>query len=197
MGAFYTHLTVKSSDAKKVASAISYLNHRAAVAGPWNGLVVVVTPQNEHWDEAIADFAQTLSELLNTATWAVMVHDSDVLYYWLYDRGAEIDRYNSCPWYFDDDTETPQGGDAEVLASLLGKPEAAQRLDEILRADAEPADERTYLFEEERHADLAECLGLPRRVTTYGFQDLATDYLPEGVRAEQVYLTEGSLPEDA
>jgi len=191
MGRFYTNVTVKHSDAAKVARAVARLNRFAVIAPPVDGFVVVYDRASERQDDTIIKFARTLSHQLEAVAFAVMNHDDDILYYWLFDCGAEKDTYNSCPWYFQDSADPlPQGGDARSLASLLGRSKAAKRVDDILHCDADPDMEGPYTWQTERHADLVEALGLPKWAVGYGYNYLAENDLPDGFPADDTYYTE-------
>lgn len=191
MGRFYTNVTVKHGDAEHVARTVVPLNRFAVIAPPVDGFVVVYDRASERQDDMIIQFARTLSQQLETVAFAVMNHDDDILYYWLFDCGAEQDKYNSCPWYFQDSVEPlPQGGDAKTLASLLGKSRAAKRVDEILHCDADPEVEGPYTWQTERHADLVEALGLPEWAVGYGYNYLADADFPDGFPVDDTYYTE-------
>lgn len=191
MGRFYTNVTVKHSDAEVVARAVAPLNRFTVVAPPTDGFVVVYDRASERQDDTIIHFARTLSQQLETVALAAMNHDDDILYYWLFDCGAEKDRYNSCPWYFQDTADRPpQGGDAKTLASVLGRSNVAERLDHILHCDADPDMEGPYTWQTERHADLVETLGLPKWAVGYGYNYLADEDFPDGFPVDDTYYTE-------
>jgi hypothetical protein len=191
MGRFYTNVTVKHSDAEDVARAVAPLNHFAVIAPPVNGFVVVYDRASERQDGTIIHFARTLSQQLETLAFAVMNHDDDILFYWLFDRGTEVDKYNSCPWYFLDSVDPlPQGGNANTLASLLGRSEAVMRVDHILHCDADPGIEGPYTSQTDRHEDLVEVLRLPEWAVGYGYNYLADDDLPHGFPVDDTYFTE-------
>jgi hypothetical protein len=138
MGNFYTNITLRGPELDPV---LAYLDAEAIVAyvgAPQPGYVVVYDRASESQDEAIlmARAAQ-LSRHFSCVAFAVLNHDDDVLAYWLYENGVQIDSYNSLPGWETGDESPPSGGDAAALCRVFGVPETqAESIEDILRADS-------------------------------------------------------------
>lgn len=100
-----------------------------------NGWVGVHDSMMQSQDESLcSDTAKRMSGLLNTTAISFLVHDGDVLCYWLAKDGALIDEYTSMPGYFEPDPEDsePSGGDGELLATVCGVPDKSVELTTLL-----------------------------------------------------------------
>ena len=184
MGAFYVNYTVKGADQQSVVRALS--GRKAFVSPEWNGFTVVFDELSDKQDqEAIAKLAGQLSSDLRSTVLAVLIHDSDILWYQLYEGGTLTDQYNSAPSYFSPGSgiSPPEGGDAERLCSVFQCEDVA-KVERILRASF-----KEYPFETERHADLVQVLNLPTYAVGYGFRAVALEYLPEGLSTEDLVET--------
>lgn len=181
MGAFYVNYTVKLADQKSVAKALS--GRKAFVSPEWNGFTVVFDAQSDDQDQdAIAKLAGQLSASLQSAVLALLNHDSDILWYQLYESGALTDQYNSTPDYWSSKSELspPDGGDAKRLCCVFKCSNVAQ-VERILRASAEEYPDAT-----DRHADLVRSLNLPSFAVGYGFGAIAQGYFPDGLTEENL-----------
>ena len=184
MGAFYVNYTVKGADQQSVVRALS--GRKAFVTPEWNGFTVVFDEESDKQDQgAIAKLAGQLSSELRTTVLALLIHDSDIFWYQLYEGGTLADQYNSAPDYWSPKPEpsSPEGGDAERLCSAFQCKDVA-KVERILRATFEE-----YPFAGDRHAELVHALNLPTFAVGYGFRAVALDYLPEGVSAEDLVAT--------
>lgn len=158
MGHFYTNYTVRCPDHNKVAVALS--GRAALITVPKNNSVVVFDRDSDSQGIAAADgFAEELSRLLQCSVLAVSNHGDDVLSYVLYDSGRKVDEYCSAPDYFtsEDGPGDPKGGDARALCNAFGARDEAV-VEGILRRSGEGAG--GYIFEVDRHLDLANALGI-------------------------------------
>ena len=139
MGNFYTNVTLKTGDRNRVIEFLRSSRREAYVSNPANGFVAICDAETESQDEGIlCGLASSLSRNFAVPALAVLNHDDDILCYYLFDRGSEVDRYNSCPGYFEGDVQEPDGGDSSLLVQTLGARCTPAELDAILRA-AEPA----------------------------------------------------------
>jgi len=95
-----------------------------------------------------------LSRDLHCAAFAAIVHDDDVIGYFLYQDGELTDWYNSAPDYFDFGSTKkplgPAGGNAERLCAVFGVANPKE-VGAILK---KPAGKHGYVFQTERHKDL-------------------------------------------
>jgi hypothetical protein len=181
MGAFYVNYTVKGADQQSVVRALS--GRKAFVTPEWNGFTVVFDEESDKQDQVtIAKLAVQLSTELRSTVLALLIHDSDILWFQLYEGGKLTDQYNSAPSYFSPKSEIlpPEGGDAERLCSVFQCKDDA-KVERILRASY-----KEYPFAGDRHADLVQVLNLPTFAVGYGFRSVALDYLPEGLSAEDL-----------
>lgn len=175
MGNHYTNVVVAGPDRQDIAEVLTAMGRHAALSPTHEGRTVVYDALSDEQNPAeLARLAGQISVRLLCPAWAVMNHDDDVLWYQLWDHGALVDEYDSCPDYFEPDggDAEPRGGDGQKLGPALGSPAAASRINEILRSD-------DYVFEAERHADLAEALGLPSDLLCCGYLALVSGSLPE------------------
>jgi len=183
MGSFYTNITARTGDLDRVATAVREVRRTALIAPPAGGAVVVFDQASEGQDvEVLKALAAHLSRACACSTIAVMNHDDDVLIYFLYDRGALKDEYNSAPGYFDPDgaaDDPPSGGDVKRLLSVLGGQGSAAALDRILHTSA--GDDDAFAFATDRHRELAVALGLPEFAAGAGYDYLEAGEIPEGV----------------
>ncbi len=100
MGNFYVNYQVRADSAEPVVAAA-----RRACCGPAyvaptrNGWVGVFDEASRQDQEMMHQLALDLSAGLDTAVFGFLVHDSDVFYYLLYERGSLIAEFDSWPDY--------------------------------------------------------------------------------------------------
>jgi hypothetical protein len=189
MGAFYTNFVLKGASPEAAQKLLAGRN--AVVAADQSGFVVVADEEAEDQDEELLnDLAAFLSEELACVVMAVLNHDDSVFMYALYDRGKRKDSYNSSPSYFDDEGPSqPSGGDAAALCQAFG----CAAKDEVTKVLTAPSGE-DYVFENERHADLARLLGHPEWSVCFGFEQLANGEGPNGDDAIELLHTNKAEP---
>jgi hypothetical protein len=117
MGTFVTNLHVRNADRDAVIAALRSLGAvpayvRGSPGNTWTSVFPEAADQNE---AQLSEMASNLSKALNRPVIAFLVHDSDILLYWLYDGGRELDRYNSAPGYFTGEQAPPKGGNPDML----------------------------------------------------------------------------------
>jgi hypothetical protein len=179
MGAFYVNYTVKGADPNSVVRALA--GRKAFVSPEQSGCVVVFEEESDKQNEGgIARIAAHLSASLQTTVLVVLNHDSDILWYQLYEGGTLIDQYNSTPGYWSPKSEPspPEGGDAKRLCRAFNCGDSAE-VEQILRMSW-----KEYPDAGKRHADLCRILNLPIFAVGYGFRAVSQGYLPEGLPAE-------------
>ncbi len=164
MGNFYVSFAIREAEPARVAAALKKEKRQAFVSPEQSGFVYAYDAECDRQDEAEIDkLGSALSSELQTVVLAAMNHDDDILCYWLYSNGEQIDAYNSFPGYFgseEDDADEgvlPKGGDAAKLVRMLGAQTSARKVHEVLRADNEREE---YIFAVDRHIALATLLGL-------------------------------------
>jgi hypothetical protein len=184
MGAFYTNLTLRGPNLETVLSYLNAEQTSAYLAEPQPGTVVVydeVSDESQD-DAALMALAERLTRQFDCGALAVLNHDDDILAFWLYEKGAQLDQYDSCPGYFTGEEAPPAGGDAAALCRVFGVDAAkAAELETILRTAPEG-----YVFASGRHEDIVDVLGLPDCVVSFGFRYLSTGDLPDGLSGDDL-----------
>lgn len=194
MGAFYTNITVR---VPSPGAALPLLKGRNAFVSPSSGGYVTIF--DEQCDEGGLypnEFASSVSRQLGTVVFLVTVHDDDVLYFDVFDNGTRVDEYDSCPDYFEDDSEeeddtAPEGGNPSVLQALFGCEDMAS-LHHVLYTQDEDTD--IGLSATERHSALAELLRLPPFSVGYGYQYLARGAIPEDLAEDALIRVRADDP---
>lgn len=179
MGNFYANVTLLGADADRVAEQLEAKQRRAYISSR-NEAVVVFDEAGDNQDGSHVELASALSAALSCPAIAVMNHDDDILFVHAFDAGRPLGEYNSDPEYFDDiderDDGRPAGSspalDGAALAQLVGRPDAAQHVDDLLRGDR--------VFEVDRHHALVAALGLPAGAVGVGFRSIAQGDAPAG-----------------
>ena len=167
MGASFTNYHVRTADAAACAKALTTLiSSRALVTDSKNGWTTVYDERSDTQDiEVLRRLAKGLSSKLKAAVIAMMVHDSDIFVYLIYENGELIDQFDSKPDYFGPVSETQKKewrGDFAKLLPYARKKASAQ--------DFKCVAEKEMVFEEERVGEFAQLLGIdPSRAQT-GFK---------------------------
>lgn len=185
MGLFYSNFTLYGPDQQKVVDAVRRLRRTAYVSPTVNCFTTVYDREAEHQDfDVIEQVGRELSLDLQCPVMGVVLHDDDVLYYWLFRSGDVHHTYNSSPAYFDPDSEPlpPEGGDADELCVSFGVPSAADRIEAILRQNL-LEDGASLTGELERHWALAAVFGMPDHAIGVGYDAIQNGYLPERIRS--------------
>ena len=164
MGNFYTNIVIVEPRADPVIAALERAGRNAFVAN--DGKVTIV--YDERCDDQdlheLERLAAALARELGLPTLAVCNHDDDVLWYALADQDG-VDVYNSWPGYFDEGGDTPEGGDARRLCTAFG---VRDRVADVAALLEEPHDR--IGMEIDRHARLAELLGIPTDAALLGYR---------------------------
>lgn len=188
MGNFYTNYTLRGPSQQSVAATLA---GRSAIVTPaQNGCVVVFDEESDEQNqEIIAELGSRLSGALHCPLLVVLNHDDDIFWYQLYLSGELVDEYNSSPNYFDSSAEEefrPEGGDAQKLCTAFGS-SAVAKVKKILGKSSH--DDDGYIFAVERHADLADALGIPSYGVGTAFRQISEEELPEGLDRNDLVMT--------
>lgn len=168
MGSFYTNITLKGPRQDEVIEYLSVDKRSAAVSPAFNELTVVYDEAAESQDDQVLSaLAADLSRQFHCPALAVLNHDDGVLWYELYDNGKKLDGYNSRPDYFDEleSDSTRRGGNPQALCSVFNPDQDPGKVRAVL--------DREYLFEIDRHNDLAQVLNLAELAVGIGFNYLS------------------------
>ena len=163
MGAFYANVMVLDSD----LSAVAAVCDRPAFLAGDAGVAVVFTEAD---DEGGGDLLKgTLSRSLRAVTLSVVVHDSDLLAFFVH-RDGELVVQGCVPdpdEYFGSETsDGPHMVRGAELVSILGRGDPVA-LDVALSSDV--------AFAEDRHKALLTALGLPTWAVGFGYRYLKAD----------------------
>lgn len=190
MGAFYSTAVIVGSSPAAVYAQVQEV---PAYVSPSVGQYVVVYPDLLSGGGIdLSEVWRSVSKSLQVAVLSAAVFDDDALYYELWVNGELKDRYVSDAEVMGLDTNLvgPQGGDPRVLCSVF-KCSDVERLVEILTA---VQTDTRYVFETERHADLAEVLGLPKASVGCSYAYIAQGECPDGLDRTQFRQTTPSQP---
>jgi hypothetical protein len=127
VGLFYANLTVYRPPRAALLKALRRLRRTAFVSPTVHGHTVVYDRAvDEHDSFAVIErFGRALSKELSCSAVAAALHDDDVLYLWLFQKGRVRDRYDSLPGYYDRDASgsPPAGGNSKLLCTAFGRPD--------------------------------------------------------------------------
>jgi hypothetical protein len=195
MGNFSTNFTIRSEDQNRIADSLRRLQRDAYVFPPAAANVVVVDDASDSQSfEDIELLGSTLSADLQRPVLAVMNHDDDILYYWLFADGDLIDHYDSTPDYFDfapPDVDIiaasenyqpapPQGGDAVRLCAAFECPNNSSDAERILRKSSSE-----YVFAIERHEALLKALEMSDHALGTAYASFEHGELPDELDVAQ------------
>jgi hypothetical protein len=168
MGNSYSNITLNGPAQDEVVRYLNAGRHVAYVSPTLHGRTVVFE-EHEAGEQEIFDLAAGLSAHFQCPALAIVVHDSDILYYQLFEDGVLTDEYNSHPSFMTNEPpRPPEGGDARRICAAFGRPEAEATVERILHHNWFE-DRSKYLFAEERHDDLASVLAMPPLAPRIGF----------------------------
>ena len=169
---------------------------RAYLSAPKNGWVTIYDEASDQQDDSIIrTFGSTLSQKLNTAVIACLVHDSDIAAYWLFDRGKLVDEFDSAPDYFKKATAATHArvrGRAEALLPLCLPGTTSEQVDSTLHPPDGPP-----LMAEDMLVDIARLLGIDEHRMSLGFKyfdEEAESILPDVGEFEPVGGAERKTP---
>jgi hypothetical protein len=169
MGAFFTNYHVRKADAAACAKALATLiSSRALVTDSKNGWTTVYDERSDSQDiEILRGLAKGLSSKLKTVVTAMMVHDSDIFVYLIYENGELIDQFDSKPDYFGPVSEAQKKEWRGDFAKLLPYAKKKSSIQDFKRVA-----EKAHVFEERRAGEFAELLGIEPSRAQNGFKYL-------------------------
>jgi len=181
MGLFYTNMTLFRPARSALVADLRRLERSAFISPTVDGHTVVFDEQIEDQDtDAIEELGVAISKGLSCCAMTAVLHDDDVLYLWLFQKGKQLDHYNSCPGYFDDSLSLePSGGSGKLMCEAFGHPERAKMVEKLLRTELSNFPETEIPGEQERHAAIAKALGMPPFVAALGYSAIAGGYVIE------------------
>jgi hypothetical protein len=123
MGAFYGSVQVRSEDRDRVKAVAEDVARRLQIhmlIGPVLNGWIGVYPEGSGQDQQVGE---ALFQELKTTVWHVLVHDDDILAYWLWHDGRLVNSYHSTPGYFGEEDRAEEEtlvGNPELLSQLVG-----------------------------------------------------------------------------
>lgn len=168
MGAFIVNIQVRNEDHQALANHLGESSVEAAWVLPAkNGWSTVVEEQASNQDDRrIRELTGGLSKSSDAPAIAFLVHDSDFVCYWLFDKGKQLDEFNSCPDYFEDggSGEASASGQPDVLLKYCKPGTTVEDVESVLQAES--------TFAEEQLEALASLLGIADSRATLDFRDM-------------------------
>ena len=165
MGGHYGSVQLRCDDRTRVRAAAEavacQLNLKCLVGPALNGWVGVY-PEGNGQDHTVGE---QIAAAVGGPALHLLVHDDDVLAYWLWVDGQLVDRYWSAPGDFGEANraeEQPLVGDPERFAFVLDAAGRA-KLRKLLRRNPRPT------FESKRLAALGTALGIRNLVTAFEY----------------------------
>lgn len=181
MGSFYTNVTLRGPAQEEVLAHLA--DRPAYVSRTSGGFTVVLDEASEMQDlDDLLGVTASLSARFDCPALAALNHDDSVLYLSLFEHGEQVDQYNSCPEFDDEDgdgdSSGPAGGDAARWVAAFGGDAGA--LEHALRDTA-------FVMATERHAAVVAALGMPAFAVGTGYNYVEADDASEGA-ADAGYL---------
>ncbi len=195
VGSFYTNVTLRGPGQESVAEYLAGRNRQVLVSPTVRGVTLIYDALTESQEpRLLTNLARELSGYFECPALAALNHDDDVLWLQLSVDGRLVDGYTSAPGYFSGDASTaPEGGDAEALCEAFDAPDAIRQVERILRREQGIAG---FFAAAQRHAELAEALGIPPALVTTGYRYLTHGETPEGF-LPQDFIHTGPVPRTA
>jgi hypothetical protein len=163
MGAFYGSIQVRRDDRDAVLTAVERVaterGVRCLVSPVLNGWIGVY-PEHYGQDDT---FGAGLARELSGLVLHMLVHDSDVMVYWLWQDHQLVDSYVSRPGRFgagDQMAQERMSGEPESFRAVIGS--KVDKLADVLRRDAPD-----WAFEDERLERFAKVLGIANGSSAY------------------------------
>jgi hypothetical protein len=200
MGNWYTNIALKGVEPNEVLRSLGQLGRRAIVNPAQEGWVTVFDEECEKFDlDAIESLALTLSTELHCTALPCLNADDDELWFAIYENGQRTSRYASALEQFEDAAEFPSTSDfALALCRVCEKPDQLAQARAVLERSRGALGllrmvglTAGYVFEIQRHTDLATLLGLPSASVGLGFRYVNRGELAEGMQAENLLKTFG------
>ena len=201
MGNWYTNVALKDSNATEVLRTLARLGRHAIVNPAQNGWLTVFDKECDKFDlDVLESLALTLSHEHHCLALPCFNADDDVLWLAIYENGRRNSRYASAVQQFEDASEFPPIADfALELCRAFERPDRVYQIRAVLwRPHSVLGLLRSvhlavaYLFEIQRHTDLANLVGLPSASVGLGYDYVARGDLAEGMHTDNLLRTFGS-----
>src|SRR3989344_4086895 len=170
MGSFVHSITVKTKNKKDLQKVVDETHESAYVGDPVDNWIPVFP---EIYGEF--DFSEKASEKLQTVVLVGSTHDSDDLYFQIYDKGKKAFEYDYAPT-FSKDIGVIRIGGIDTLNKYTLQKKDEKDIKDILTAEAGKNDK--YVFVEERYFDILEILDIPKGLAR-GLTSFAYNYIED------------------
>jgi hypothetical protein len=164
MAASFGAIFVRTDDCESVKKAAASSKIRCLVAPVISGWVAVYPEQDQD-----SRLAGRLSKRMDEDVLYCALFDEDVFCYAYYSKGGLVDRYNSCPDYF----ERKPGSKARKSKAARGDP---SRMSRLLPAPDRLSELRAVL-DEARFSPAAAWVGFERFAKLFGLPNAQTRYV--------------------
>lgn len=141
MGSFITNLHIRGAEQQPVIEALKSLWIFPVYVGntPGNAWISIYPEAVDQNAKELSGIAGYLSGILHQPVIAFLVHDSDVLLYWLFDDGRTLDLYDSAPGQFAGRKPKPTGGNARILQRYCRTGTSIEQLRRLLHPQSSAA----------------------------------------------------------
>lgn len=169
MGNFYTSIAIKANDLDSIIRFLNKKKRVSFVSKPDNDFIYLYDQECEQNPEQITQLCKEISSEFKCPALAFNNHDDDVLNYWLFVDGKEIDQYDSAPDYFEAaEGMPPKGGDPVKLCNIFDCQNDVEKLGDILHKES--FENNSYFFAYARHEMICEILGLNFQLSALSFE---------------------------
>ena len=165
MGAFFDSIHVRTDNSDSVQKVLEQVAKEADckfLFGPAINGWISIFPSDIGRNEPIS---AKIARLIPNDVFHLTVYDDDIFSYYFYRDGQMIDRYNSCPDYFDEVSEDEIKqcqGHPELFQGLLRDTKSLTKLKTLLAADK-------FTFESERMAQFIKLFSLSNALSSYDY----------------------------
>lgn len=169
-GSFYANITLVGAKKSDVVELLKNSECDYYITDTLNNKIVIYDNQSEMNPEFGLRLSWEISKKLNCITIFSAVYDSDLLKIKAFNNGKKLFYYNSDPGLDSGMESNPVIKDVEQFLKALNCPEKQLALEVILNDTSEK-----YIFEDERHTDIVNMLGLPAFSAGLGYNYINAD----------------------
>jgi hypothetical protein len=159
-GSFYSNIVVLSVNAENFVPSLLQMGITAYYVLKNNIGVIFEDKIDEQSIEYGAILSKNISTIFNSITVYTTIHDSDVVFMYIYKNGQLIFSYNSAPGYFNGDDLPPQIENIDKLL-LEYKDIDKEEFINVLNSNE--------IFADDLHGDIARILDLPPYSVGFGY----------------------------
>lgn len=163
MGMFLQNIAIKTLNKNRVVSLFKEYNLPGYISSSGDWIMLFPEIIGEEDDSSMNTFLLSTTDELQTIATKAFIHDSDDLFFQLYDKGKLVFDYVV-------DSLTGEGiavkeGSAEILIKYAQKEISLEEIEDILKLE----DSDKYVFVEERYRDIIAFLGMPKGLGNWSY----------------------------